>query len=76
MQVLIDQQLHDKVKRTASRRLYVAFVDFAKAYDYVPRELLLHELAKAGVQGRMHTMLRSMYTSVKAKVRGAEGPQH
>ena len=61
--MLIDRQLRDTDRRRGDRRLYVAFVDFAKAYDYVPREMLMHKLLRAGVQGRMHTMLRSMYTS-------------
>ena len=37
-----------------NKRLYVGFVDFAKPYDYVPREFMMHKLLTAGVQGRMH----------------------
>ena len=73
LQVLIDRQLRERRGKAEDKRLYVAFVDFAKAYDYVPRELLMHKLLRSGIQGRMHTILRSMYTSVKAKVRTADG---
>ena len=34
----------------------MGFVDFAKPYDYVPREFMMHKLLMAGVQGRMHML--------------------
>jgi hypothetical protein len=51
------------------KKLYVAFIDFKKAFDLVDRSCLWAVLNKKGVNGRMYRAIRSMYKVVKARVR-------
>jgi hypothetical protein len=51
------------------RKLYVAFIDFKKAFDSVSRGKLWGVLRKNGIDGKMLQALKSMYKVVKAKVR-------
>ena len=51
------------------RKLFVAFVDFRKAFDSVVRKILWRILRKNGVNGKMFRVITSMYNVVKAKVR-------
>ena len=54
-------------------KLYVAFVDFRKAYDSVNRNLLWDVLRRAGGHGKMLKALKAMYKSVTASVRAQTG---
>ena len=54
-------------------KLYVAFVDFYKAFDTICHSTLWMVLSRTGVQGRMLNMLRGMYQSVKSCVRCSGG---
>jgi hypothetical protein len=49
--------------------VYVAFIDFQKAFDSVDRSLLYHVLSRNGVKGHLYTAIQSIYSSVKACVR-------
>lgn len=49
--------------------VYVAFIDFKKAYDCVDRELLWRCLAKLGVHGATMNTLREMHEDVQMRVR-------
>ena len=51
------------------KRLYPAFIDFTKAFDYVVRESLWLKLIKSGVRGKILNVIKSMYTSVKSMVK-------
>jgi len=51
------------------RKLYVAFIDFRKAFDLVCRDKLWVILNANGVNGKMLNALKSMYAVVKARVR-------
>ena len=59
----------------SSKNTFVAFVDFKKAYDYVPHEAALAKLKLAGVHGRCLQFLASLYSdgSLRLKVDGAPG---
>ena len=59
---LIDQA------RARRRPLYATFVDFRKAFDSVPRDLLWQAIETSGISGRMLAALKNMYASVTAKV--------
>jgi hypothetical protein len=59
--------------RAEAQPLYVAFVDFRKAYDTVPRELLWEKLKKRGVSAEMIDALRAQYASVPLTVKTAAG---
>jgi hypothetical protein len=52
-----------------NRKLYVAFIDFEKAFDSISRKLLWPILKKNGVNGKLYHCIRSMYNDVKARVR-------
>ncbi len=51
------------------KQLFVAFIDFKKAYDFVFRDGLFFKMLCSGVWGRVFEVLRSMYSSVKAVVK-------
>ena len=63
--------LHAIIEKQFSRnaKLYVAFVDFYKAFDTVSHTMMWLVLSRTGIQGKMLTMLRAMYASIKACVR-------
>ena len=44
--------------------LYVAFIDFEKAYDFVPREALFFKMLHASMNGPVLRVLYSMYQAV------------
>ena len=51
------------------KRLYCAFVDFAKAFDYVVRENVWYKLIKIGIRGKILNIIKSMYSCVKSRVK-------
>lgn len=51
------------------RKVYVAFVDFKKAFDTVSKEALWDILHRHGIQGRFLKMLQAIYSQVICKVR-------
>jgi hypothetical protein len=52
-----------------SNKLFVAFVDFTKAFDLIDRSMLWKKLYNIGVSSKMLTLVKSMYGSVKANVK-------
>ena len=54
------------------RKLYVAFIDFQKCFDSINRNLLWPVLRKSGIKGKLFRCIKSMYMSVKAKVRSGD----
>ena len=52
-----------------NRKLYVAFIDFEKAFDSINRSILWPILLKNGVCGKLFRSIKSMYNCVKARVR-------
>ena len=51
------------------RKLYVAFIDFEKAFDSLNRKLLWPILLKNGINGKLYRCIKSIYNSVKVRVR-------
>ena len=51
------------------RKVYIAFIDFKKAFDCVSRGKLWAVLKRNGINGKILQALQSMYAVVKAKVR-------
>ena len=49
--------------------LYVAFIDFKKAFNFVNHTILFYKLIKAGISGRVLNLLRNMYSKIKAIVK-------
>lgn len=52
-----------------NRKLYVAFIDFRKAFDFISHCKLWPILYKTGIRGKMLQTIQSMYNIVKARVR-------
>ena len=50
-------------------KLFVAFVDFKKAFNYVNHNILFFKLIKSGLKGKCINVLRSMYSKIKARVK-------
>ncbi len=55
------------------RKLYCAFVDYSKAFDYVVRENLWYKLLLSGVSGKMMRVIMDMYKTVSSCVKGGQG---
>ena len=55
--------------RSLKKPVYAAFIDFRKAYDSVSRPLLWECLRGLGVHGRALSVLQSMYSDVRLRVR-------
>lgn len=51
------------------KKLYCAFVDFTKAFDYVVRENLWFKMIKYGLRGRILNIIMSMYSAVKSRLK-------
>lgn len=54
--------------RHQRKKLYVVFVDFNKAFDTVPRDLLLERCEQLGVHGRFLDLLRRLYAEIRLQV--------
>lgn len=66
------QTLVEKAKANKTD-LYCCFVDFRKAFDSVPRDLLWQRLGEAGLGGEMLAALKSLYAEVRARVATLDG---
>ena len=56
----------DKKKR---EKLVACFVDLKKAFDTIPRDLLLHKLVSLNIQGDFFAVIQSMYDNSHAKIK-------
>ena len=63
--------LHGLINHFKNRgnRLYCAFVDFTKAFDYVNRDVIWYKLIKIGVRGKILNVIKSMYEHVISRVK-------
>ena len=48
-------------------KLYCAFVDYTKAFDYIVRENLWYKMIKYGLRGKKLNIIMSMYSKVKSR---------
>jgi hypothetical protein len=53
--------------------LYCAYIDYSKAFDTIPRNLLWERLAEIGIHGHMLRAIKAMYQEVRACVSTPEG---
>ena len=67
LRTLIEQQ------RSRTKKLYACFVDFTKAYDTIPRDLLWQKLERLGVHGWFLDTIKSLYGAVPMAVKTAQG---
>ena len=66
--VFVLQNMIDSVL-SRGEKMYCAFIDFRKAYDYLNRDCLWYKLLRCGVRGNILNIMRSMYSEVKSQVR-------
>lgn len=57
----------------AGKHAFAAFVDFSKAFDTIPRDLLWRRMEEIGIHGELLGALRAMYRDVRCRVRAPEG---
>ena len=63
--------LHGLISHALNKneKLFCAFVDFTKAFDYVVRDILWYKLIKLGVRGKILNVVMSMYNHIKSRVK-------
>ena len=66
---IIIQNLVKKFFHEEGSKIYSCFVDFKKAFDSVPRDLLSNKLMKAGLTGKFFNIIHHIYTLDKACVK-------
>ena len=52
-----------------NKNLYIALVDFRKAFNYVNRSILFYKLIKSGFKGKVIRLLRDMYSKIKSRIK-------
>ena len=51
------------------KKLYSAFIDFKKAFDFVVRDILWYKLIQSWVRGKILDIIQSMYRNIKSRVK-------
>lgn len=49
--------------------VYLCFIDYSKAFDYIVRDNTLLKLSKLDIRGKLVDIIKAMYQNVKAKVK-------
>ena len=61
-----------ETQKALKKDIYVAFIDFSKAYDSIPRHILWENLKQSGICGQrcghLYNAIISLYTTVKSCV--------
>lgn len=68
---LVHKYIKNKTKKP--KFLYACFVDFKKAFDSVPFDLLLNKLENHGINGKVLHMITSLYNKCTASVKLSSG---
>ena len=66
---IILQNLIQKYCHSKNRKIFGCFVDFSKAFDRVPRDILLRKLKEKGIDGRILDIIRTLYLGDTASVK-------
>ena len=56
-------------QKSLRKNLFITFIDFSKAFDFVNRSFLYFKMIKKGFGGRLVKVIRSMFYKSKARVR-------
>lgn len=70
--IFVINTLVNKIVRVEKKRLFIAFIDFHKAYDSVNRNLLLIKLLRLGISGLFYRNIKASLNSISylVKVKG------
>ena len=52
-----------------NEKLFAAFVDFQKAFDYIVHDILWFKLVEVDVRGKMLNVIKSIYSNLKSRVK-------
>ena len=66
LKTIIDKHIH---KTGKGNKLYTCFIDFRKAFDTVCHDGLLLKLQRAGINGKIYDLIKSMYQNPTSKVK-------
>ena len=58
-----------EIRKLNNLDTYTCFVDFKKAFDSIPRDLLWQKLSKIGIRGKLLTSLKALYTNLYSSVK-------
>ncbi len=63
--------LHGLISHVINKgaKLYCAFIDFSKAFDYIVRENMWYKLLQLGIRGKIFNVVKSMYENIKSRVK-------
>ena len=61
--------LIDKYCHKYNKKMYSCFIDLSKAFDTVPRDILLRKLKEIGITGNFFNIIRNIYTNDKAFIK-------
>ena len=56
-------------QKSIRKNLFITFIDFSKAFDFVNRSFLYYKMIKKGYGGRLVKTIQSMFSKSQAKVR-------
>ena len=64
--------LHNAIKDYCHHNgkwLYSCFVDFSKAFDCIPRDILFERLKSKGITGKVFNLIKKIYTNEKCRIK-------
>ena len=64
--------LHNLIRKYCHKKgkyLYSCLVDFSKAFDSIPRDLLFQKLLSKGIKGKIFNLLKNIYSHEKCKIK-------
>ena len=68
--IILHTLIHEKLN--AGKKLFACFVDFEKAFDRVPRNLLIKKLYNCGIKGNFLNLFKNMYKNDQACIKLGE----
>ena len=71
--IFVLKTIINKIVKNNKKKLYVAFIDFRKAYDKINRTLLFLKLQKLGINGLLYKNIKALYESVIYLIRVTGG---
>ena len=66
---LLIRNLVDKYCHKYGSKIYSCFIDLSKAFDTIPRDILLGKLRDVGITGNLFNIIRAIYTNDQAYIK-------